>query len=158
MGETTVVVKKISKKSEARTQLTAAKKKKAKKATKKPAKKKAAKKPKAKKKKKKKKKKKAKKLKYPGGKRKKGSPKSKAKTAAGKKRAAAMKKAGKGLFKPVTLSATLAKATGISGKAPRTAVTKALWAYIKKKGLSKGRNVSKIEGLFGGGSMFKLAS
>merc|ERR1711869_101664 len=101
-------------------------------------KKKAAKKPKAKKKKKKKKK--------------------KAKKTAGKKRAAAMKKAGKGLFKPVTLSATLAKVTGISGKAPRTAVTKALWAYIKKKGLSKGRNVGKIEGLFGGGSMFKLAS
>ena len=43
------------------------------------------------------------------------------------------RQAGKGLFKPVTLSATLAKVTGISGKAPRTAVTKALWAYIKKK-------------------------
>ena len=38
-----------------------------------------------------------------------------------------------GLFKPVTLSSALAKVTGISGKAPRTAVFKALWAYIKKK-------------------------
>merc|ERR1712072_903955 len=155
MGETTVVVKKAIKKSEARTQLTqltAAKKAKAKKKKKK-------KKKKAKKKKKKKrKKKKAKKVRYPGGKRRKGSPKSKAKAAAGKKRAAAMKKAGKGLFKPVTQSAALAKVTGISGKAPRTAVTKALWAYIKKKGLSKGRNVGKIEGVFGGGTMFKLAS
>merc|ERR1711959_360222 len=138
----------------------------AKKAAKQPAAKKAKKPKKAKKKKKKKKakkkkkkkKKKAKKLRYPGGKRRKGSPKSKAKTAAGKKRAAAMKKAGKGLFKPVTQSAALAKVTGISGKAPRTAVTKALWAYIKKKGLSKGRNVGKIEGVFGGGTMFKLAS
>merc|ERR1711981_584650 len=148
--ETTVVVKKAIKKSEARTQLTAAKKAKAKKA----------KKPKAKKAKKAKKpkKKKAKKVRYPGGKRRKGSPKSKAKAVAGKKRAAAMKKAGKGLFKPVTQSAALAKVTGISGKAPRTAVTKALWAYIKKKGLSKGRNVGKIEGVFGGGTMFKLAS
>merc|ERR1712072_768025 len=152
MGETTVVVKKAIKKSEARTQLTAAKKAKAKKAKKPKAKKaKKAKKP-------KKKKKKAKKVRYPGGKRRKGSPKSKAKAAAGKKRAVAMKKAGKGLFKPVTQSAALAKVTGISSKAPRTAVTKALWAYIKKKGLSKGRNVGKIEGVFGGGTMFKLAS
>merc|ERR1711924_118012 len=154
--ETTVVVKKAIKKSEARTQLTAAKKAKAKKAKKPEAKKK--KKKKAKKKKKKRKKKKAKKVRYPGGKRRKGSPKSKAKATAGKKRAAAMKKAGKGLFKTVTQSAALAKVTGISGKAPRTAVTKALWAYIKKKGLSKGRNVGKIEGVFGGGTMFKLAS
>ena len=43
----------------------------------------------------------------------------------------ATRQAGKGLFKPVTQSAALAKVTGISGKAPRTAVTKALWAYIK---------------------------
>ena len=41
------------------------------------------------------------------------------------------RQAGKGLFKPVTLSAPLAKVTGISGMAPRTEVTKALWAYIK---------------------------
>merc|ERR1711988_1681647 len=147
----TAIVKKTIVKSEARTQLTAAKKKKAKKA-------KAPKKKKAKKAKKPKKKKKKKKkiVKYPGGKRKKGQHKSKASIAAGKKNAAKAKKAGKGLFKPVTLSSALAKVTGISGKASRPAVFKALWAYIKKKGLSKGRTVSKIEGIFGGGSMFKL--
>lgn len=43
------------------------------------------------------------------------------------------RQAGKGLFKPVTLSSALAKVTGISGKASRPAVFKALWAYIKKK-------------------------
>jgi hypothetical protein len=53
--------------------------------------------------------------------------------AAGKKSAAAMKKKGVGLFKPVTQSAALAKVTGISGKASRLAITKALWAFIKKK-------------------------
>merc|ERR1711904_581155 len=158
--ETTVVVRKAIKKSEARTQLTAAKKAKAKKA-KKPAAKKAkkAKKPKAKKKKKKKKrkKKKAKKVRFVGGKRRKGQHKSKAKVASAKKAAAAMKKKGAGIFKPVTCSAALSKITGISGKATRGAVTKAVWAFIKKKGLNKGRNVGKIEGIFGGGSMFKLA-
>merc|ERR1712093_449232 len=162
--ETTVVKKAITK-SLARTQLTAAKKKKAKKAAKKPKAKKKAKKPKpkkkkkkkkAKKKKKKRKKKKAKKVRFPGGKRRKGQHKSKAMKAAGKKSAAAMKKKGVGLFKPVTQSAALAKVTGISGKASRLAITKALWAYIKKKGLNKGRNVGKIEGVFGGGSMFKI--
>merc|ERR1712220_36999 len=150
----TAIVKKTIVKSEARTQLTAAKKKKAKKA-KAPKKPKKAKK--AKKQKKKKKKKKKKVVKYPGGKRKKGQHKSKAMKAAGKKTAAAMKKAGKGIFKPVTLSSALAKVTGISGKATRGAVTKAVWVYIKKKGLNKGRTVGKIEGIFGGGSMFKLA-
>merc|ERR1711869_78713 len=74
---------------------------------------------------------------FPGGKRRKGQHKSKAAVAAGKKKAAAMKKAGKGIFKPVTLSSALAKVTGISGKATRGAVTKAVWAYIKKKGLNK---------------------
>ena len=53
--------------------------------------------------------------------------------AAGKKSAAAMKKKGAGLFKPVSQSAALAKVTGISGKASRVAITKAVWAYIKKK-------------------------
>merc|ERR1719191_1487190 len=156
--ETTVVKKAITK-SLARTQATAAKKKPAKKAAKKPKAKKAkkAKKPKAKKKKKKKKakkkkkrkKKKAKKLRYPGGHRVKHAPKSKKKSAAGKKSAAAMKKKGTGLFKPVTQSAALAKVTGISGKASRLAITRAVWAYIKKKGLNKGRNVGKIDGIFG---------
>ena len=167
--ETTVVKKAITK-SLARTQATAAKKKKpAKKAAKKPKAKKAkkAKKPKAKKKKKKKKakkkkkkrkKKKAKKVRFVGGKRRKGQHKSKAMIAAGKKNAAAQKKKGTGLFKPVTCSAALSKITGISGKATRGTITKAVWAYIKKKGLSKGRNVGKIDGIFGGGSMFKLTS
>merc|ERR1712094_132605 len=165
--ETIVVVKKAIKKSEARTQLTAAKKAKAKKAKKPKAKKaKKAKKPKkkkkkkkkAKKKKKKRKKKKAKKVRFVGGKRRKGQHKSKAMIAAGKKNAAAQKKKGTGLFKPVTISAALSKITGISGKATRGTITKAVWAYIKKKGLSKGRNVGKIDGIFGGGSMFKLTS
>merc|ERR1711896_11649 len=87
--ETTVVGKKAIKKSEARTQLTAAKKAKAKKAKKPKAKKaKKAKKPKKKKKKKKKAKKKKKKVRFVGGKRRKGQHKSKASIAAGKKNAA----------------------------------------------------------------------
>merc|ERR1711981_521748 len=126
--ETTVVKKAITK-SLARTQLTAAKKKKAKKA---------AKKPKAKKGKKKKKKK----AKYGvGGKRKKGQWKSKASKAGGKRAAAAQKKKGVGLYKPVTLSAALAGITGIKGKTTRGQAIKATWVYIKKKGLNKGRNV-----------------
>merc|ERR1712057_50858 len=153
--ETTVVVKKAIKKSEARTQLTAAKKAKAKKA-KKPAAKKAkkAKKPKAKK----KKKKKAKKVRFVGGKRRKGQHKSKASIAAGKRNAAKQKKSGKGIFKPVTLSAALSKVTGINGKTTRGQVFKALWAYIKKKGINKGRTVGKIDGLWNGGSMFKMTA
>merc|ERR1711959_337074 len=165
--ETTVVKKAITK-SLARTQATAAKKKKpAKKAAKKPKAKKAkkAKKPKkkkkkkkkkAKKKKKKRKKKKAKKLRYPGGHRVKHAPKSKKKIAGSKKAAAAQKKKGIGLFKPVSVSAALSAVTGIKGKTTRGQVFKALWAHIKKKGLNKGRNVGPIDGVFGGGSMFKL--
>merc|ERR1712072_169505 len=155
-------------KSLARTQTTAAKKKKkAKKAAKKPKAKKAkkAKKPKkkkkkkkkkAKKKKKKRKKKKAKKVRFVGGKRRKGQHKSKAVCAAAKKKAAAMKKKGVGIFKPVTLSSALSAVTGIKGKTTRGQAFKALWVHIKKKGLNKGRNVGKIDGVFGGGSMFKL--
>merc|ERR1719421_1354615 len=158
--ETTVVKKAITK-SLARTQATAAKKKPAKKAAKKPKAKKAkkAKKPKAKKKKKKKKakKKKAKKVRFVGGKRKKGQRKFKSRIAASKKTAAAQKKKGVGLFKPVSCSAALSAITGIKGKSTRGQITKAVWAYIKKKGLNKGRNVGKIDGIFGGGSMFKLA-
>ena len=136
----------------ARTQQTSAKKKKAKKATKKPAKKKAKKpKKKAKKKKKKKKKKKAKKkkkkkkkkkvTKYPGGKRPKGVHKSKASKAAGKKIAAAQKKKGIGLFATKTLSADLAAVCG-KAKMSRVEVTKALWGYIKKNKLNKGRTIT----------------
>merc|ERR1719409_2706820 len=136
--ETTVVKKAITK-SLARTQATAAKKKKT-----------------AKKAKKKRKKKKAKKLRYPGGVRVKHAPKSKKKIAGSKKAAAAQKKKGIGLFKPVSVSAALSAVTGIKGKTTRGQVFKALWAHIKKKGLNKGRNVGKIDGIFGGGSMFKL--
>merc|ERR1711904_390455 len=167
MGTATTLVKKAITKSLARTQATAAKKKKpAKKAAKKPKAKKAkkAKKPKdkkkkkkAKKKKKKRKKKKAKKVRFVGGKRKKGQRKFKSRIAASKKTAAAQKKKGVGLFKPVSCSAALSAITGIKGKSTRGQITKAVWAYIKKKGLNKGRNVGKIDGIFGGGSMFKLA-
>merc|ERR1712167_380919 len=136
----------------------AAKKPKAKKAkkAKKPAKKKKKKKKAAKKKKKKRKKKKAKKLRYPGGVRVKHAPKSKKKIAGSKKAAAAQKKKGIGLFKSVSCSAALAAVTGIKGKSTRGQIFKALWVHIKKKGLNKGRNVGKIDGIFGGGSMFKL--
>merc|ERR1739848_527657 len=84
-------------------------------------------------------------------KKKKKKKKAKKKKKKGKKNAAAQKKKGTGLFKPVSCSAALSKITGISGKATRGTITEAVWAYIKKKGLSKGRNV-------GGGSMFKLTS
>merc|ERR1712159_287444 len=77
--------------------------------------------------------------------------------AGGKRAAAAQKKKGVGLFKPVTVSAALSAITGIKGKTTRGQVTKAVWVHIKKKGLNKGRNVGKIDGIFGGGSMFKLA-
>merc|ERR1712167_448087 len=157
------VVKKAITKTLARTQTTAAKKKKAKKAkaAKKPKAKKAkkAKKPAKKKKKKKKKKaakKKTKRLRYPGGVRVKHAPKSKKKIAGSKKAAAAQKKKGIGLFKPVSCSAALSAVTGIKGKSTRGQIFKALWVHIKKKGLNKGRNVGKIDGIFGGGSMFKL--
>merc|ERR1712010_38055 len=61
-----------------------------------------------------------------------------AKKANGKKNALAMKKAGKGIFAPKKLSEALA---AICGKKvmPRTEVTKAIWVYIKKNGLSTGR-------------------
>merc|ERR1712057_100868 len=127
--ETTVVKKAITK-SLARTQATAAKKKKpAKKAAKKPKAKKAKKAKKPAKKKKKRKKKKAKKLRYPGGVRVKHAPKSKKKIAGSKKAAAAQKKKGIGLFKPVSCSAALAAVTGIKGKSTRGHIFKALWVH-----------------------------
>ena len=135
------VKKEITKATLARTQQTSAKKKPAKKkAAKKPTKK--AKKPKKKKAKKKKKKKKKKKVvKYPGGKRPKGNHKSKAMKAAGKKSAAALKKKGVGLFATKTLSADLAAVCG-KAKMSRVEVTKALWGYIKKNKLNKGRTIT----------------
>ena len=48
----------------------------------------------------------------------------------GKKMAAAMKKAGKGIFAPKILSAELSAICGAK-KLPRTEVTKKIWAYIK---------------------------
>ena len=61
-----------------------------------------------------------------------------ARKAAGAKNALAMKKAGKGIFAPKSLSESL---VAICGKKtmPRTEVTKAIWAYIKKNKLSEGR-------------------
>merc|ERR1712224_166770 len=137
------VKKEITKATLARTQQTSAKKKPAKKkAAKKPTKKaKKPKKKKAKKKKAKKKKKKKKVGKYPGGKRPKGNHKSKAMKAAGKKSAAAMKKKGVGLFATKTLSADLAAVCG-KAKMSRVEVTKALWGYIKKNKLNKGRTIT----------------
>merc|ERR1719454_1869530 len=74
----------------------------------------------------------------------------KAKKANGKKMALAMKKAGKGIFAPKKLSDSLAK---ICGKKvmPRTEVTKSIWAYIKKNGLSTGRVIkpdAKLKAIF----------
>ena len=136
------VKKEITKATLARTQQTSAKKKPAKKKAAKKAKKpkkKKAKKKKAKKKKKKKKKKKV--VKYPGGKRPKGVHKSKASIAAGKKIAAAQKKKGVGLFATKTLSADLAAICGKT-KMSRPEMTKALWGYIKKNKLNKGRTIT----------------
>merc|ERR1711904_560351 len=80
-------------------------------------------------------------VKYPGGKRPKGVHKSKASKAAGKKIAAAQKKKGIGLFATKTLSADLAAICG-KNKMARPEVVKALWAYIKKNKLSKGRTIT----------------
>merc|ERR1712164_73544 len=77
----------------------------------------------------------------PGGKRPKGVHKSKAMKASGKKTAAMMKKKGIGLFATKTLSADLAAICG-KNKMPRTEVTKAIWVYIKKNKLSKGRTIT----------------
>merc|ERR1711977_331268 len=72
------------------------------------------------------------------GKRVKGGRKSKAQKAAGAKNANAMKKAGKGIFAPKTLSAELAAVCG-KKVMPRTEGTKAIWVYIKKNKLNAGR-------------------
>merc|ERR1712139_303681 len=130
--------------------------KKTKKAKKPKAKKKKKKKKKKAKKKKKRKKKKAKKVKYVGGKRAKGQHKSKKSIAAGKKQAAAQKAKGTGLFKKLTCSADLAAITG-SKSMTRPAAVKAVWVYIKKNNLNKGRTLKAVGKIFGGGSMFKLA-
>merc|ERR1711988_127201 len=92
---------------------------------------------------------------------KKGHHKSKAMKASGKKSAAMMKKKGIGLFAVKTLSADLAAICG-KNKMPRTEVTKAIWTYIKKNKLSKGRTITpdaKLKKVLPAASMsmFKMA-
>merc|ERR1740130_311359 len=85
--------------------------------------------------------------------------KSKAMGAASKKRAAAMKKKGIGIFAVKTLSADLAAICG-KNKMARTEAVRAVWAYIKKRNLNKGRTINPdaaLKKVFAGGSMFKLA-
>merc|ERR1719446_903460 len=64
----------------------------------------------------------------------------KAAKANGKKMAAAMKKAGKGIFAPKKLSDALAAICGAK-TLPSTEVTKKVWVYIKKHGLNNGRTI-----------------
>merc|ERR1719240_104607 len=68
----------------------------------------------------------------------------KAKSASAKKNVAAMKKKGIGIFAPKTLSDALAAICGTK-KAPRTEVTKKIWAYIKSKKLNEGRIIKPDE-------------
>merc|ERR1712093_362211 len=108
------------------------------------------------------KKKKKKVTKYPGGKRPKGVHKSKASIAAGKKLAAAQKKKGIGLFATKTLSADLAAICG-KNKMSRPEAVKAIWAYIKKNKLNKGRTITpdaKLKKVLPANSvsMFKMTS
>merc|ERR1712118_652149 len=63
-----------------------------------------------------------------------------AKSATAKKNAAAMKKAGKGIFAKKQLSDALAAVCGAKTM-PRTEVTKKIWVYIKKHGLNDGRTI-----------------
>merc|ERR1711990_867900 len=58
----------------------------------------------------------------------------------GKKMAAAMKMGGVGIFAPKKLSDSLAAICGCKS-APRTEVTKKIWAYIKKNSLNNGRTI-----------------
>merc|ERR1712146_117670 len=64
------------------------------------------------------------------GKRVKGAHKSKLQKASGAKNALVMKKAGKGIFAPKTLSPELSAICGVK---------KAIWVYIKAKKLNEGR-------------------
>merc|ERR1740138_451233 len=63
-----------------------------------------------------------------------------AQSATAKKNAAAMKKAGKGIFAKKQLSDAMAAICGAKSL-PRTEVTKKIWAYIKKNGLNDGRTI-----------------
>merc|ERR1712118_616444 len=73
-----------------------------------------------------------------------------------KKKAAKKKNSGKGIFKKCACSADLAAITGQKSMTRGQAV-KAVWVYIKKKGLNNGRNVKAVGKIFGGGNMLKLA-
>merc|ERR1712093_702966 len=98
----------------------------------------------------------------PGRQAPKGVHKSKASIAAGKKLAAAQKKKGIGLFATKTLSADLAAICGKT-KMSRPEMTKAIWAYIKKNKLNKGRTITpdaKLKKVLPANSvsMFKMTS
>merc|ERR1712182_78521 len=67
--------------------------------------------------------------------------KKKKKKKAKKKKKKKKKKKSIGLFATKTLSADLATICG-KNKMPRTEVTKAIWVYIKKNKLSKGRTIT----------------
>merc|ERR1712185_381138 len=75
-------------------------------------------------------------------------------SAASKKKALSMKKAGKGLFAPKTLSPALAAICGGKSMA-RTEVTKKIWLYIKKNKLNEGRIIKPDKTLK---AVFPLAS
>merc|ERR1712072_601879 len=82
--------------------------------------------------------------------------------AAGKKLAAAQKKKGIGLFATKTLSADLAAICG-KNKMSRPEAVKAIWAYIKKNKLNKGRTITpdaKLKKVLPANSvsMFKMTS
>merc|ERR1711977_682005 len=84
-----------------------------------------------------------------------------AQSATAKKNAAAMKKAGKGIFAKKQLSDAMAAICGAKSL-PRTEVTKKIWAYIKKNGLNDGRTIkpdATLKGVFPVASldMFKMA-
>merc|ERR1711966_191638 len=68
--------------------------------------------------------------------------KSAAQKAAGAAKAAEMKKLGLGIFAPKKLSPALSKICGGKTSMARTDVTKAMWAYIKKNNLNKGREIT----------------
>jgi len=153
--------KKAAKKAKKSPKKKAAKKAPKKKKAKKTKKKKKKKKKKAKKPKKKRKKKKAKKVRFVGGKRAKGQHKSKASIASGKKNAAKQRAKGIGLFASKSLSADLASITG-KNKMSRPEITKAVWGYIKKNKLNKGRIIhpdAKLKKVLPANSMsmFKIA-
>ena len=77
------------------------------------------------------------------------------------KKAASKRKPNAAFMKPVTPSATLAEVVGAK-PAPRTEMTKKLWAYIKRKGLQDKKNRRNINAdaalktVFGGRSTVNM--